>query len=195
MSAPHPADLRSVVMGACTPAAAYIPAHLRRTGDFARNRATIVLWAERRQPSPLPNGKTGRRESTTDGETRRTLNAQQRERRDPTTWPRRQARRWTITRRDRARLGEAAAAAPDDPTCQRRPRAFDPREITAIVSRDARIPTDTREIWQLSTQTASRNQAAYGDTRLMNGFATPARHEVGILCPTRACMMFPGSAR
>lgn len=73
------------------------------------------------------------------------------------------------------------------------PPRFDPREIHGIVSRDARIPTDTREILArfVDDSRFQEFKPAYGDT-LLTGFARLHGHEVGILA--NQGVLFPDSA-
>ncbi len=62
------------------------------------------------------------------------------------------------------------------------PPRHDPREIAGIVSRDSRIPTDTREILLrlLDDSRLQEFKPLYGDT-LLTGFAHLHGHPVGIL--------------
>lgn len=62
------------------------------------------------------------------------------------------------------------------------PPRYDPREIYGIVSRDPRIPTDTREILARFVDDSRFHEfkPSYGDT-LLTGFARIHGHEIGIL--------------
>jgi 3-methylcrotonyl-CoA carboxylase beta subunit len=62
------------------------------------------------------------------------------------------------------------------------PPRYDPREIYGIVSRDPRIPTDTREVLArlVDDSRFQEFKALYGDT-LLCGFAHVVGYEIGIL--------------
>lgn len=74
------------------------------------------------------------------------------------------------------------------------PPRFDPREIYGIISRDTKIPTDTREILArfVDDSRFQEFKPMYGDT-LLTGFARIHGHEVGILA--NQGVLFPESAR
>ena len=73
------------------------------------------------------------------------------------------------------------------------PPRFDPREIYGIISRDTKIPTDTREILArfVDDSRFQEFKPMYGDT-LLTGFARIHGHEVGILA--NQGVLFPDSA-
>jgi 3-methylcrotonyl-CoA carboxylase beta subunit len=74
-----------------------------------------------------------------------------------------------------------------------RPPRLDPRGIYGIVSRDARIPTDTREILArlLDDSQFQEFKPLYGQT-LITGFARIHGHQVGVLA--NQGVLFPDSA-
>ena len=73
------------------------------------------------------------------------------------------------------------------------PPRHDPREIYGIVSRDPKIPTDTREILArlVDDSRFQEFKPLYGDT-LLTGFARIHGHEIGILA--NQGVLFPDSA-
>ncbi|HMO46893.1 MAG TPA: carboxyl transferase domain-containing protein [Rubrivivax sp.] len=73
------------------------------------------------------------------------------------------------------------------------PPRFDPREIHALISRDPKIPTDTREILArfVDDSRFQEFKPLYGDT-LLTGFARIHGHEIGILA--NQGVLFPESA-
>jgi 3-methylcrotonyl-CoA carboxylase beta subunit len=74
-----------------------------------------------------------------------------------------------------------------------KPPRFDPAEIYGLISRDARIPTDTRAIVQrfVDDSRFQEFKPLYGDT-LLTGFAHLHGHPVGILA--NQGVLFPESA-
>jgi hypothetical protein len=98
----------------------------------------------------------------------------------PTTSPTTTATRWRSRARSCATCGEPAQAALDaQPSL---PPRFDPREIYGLISRDPKIPTDTREILArfVDDSRFQEFKPLYGDT-LLTGFARIHGHEMGIL--------------
>jgi 3-methylcrotonyl-CoA carboxylase beta subunit len=73
------------------------------------------------------------------------------------------------------------------------PPRFDPREIHGLISRDPKIPTDTREILArfVDDSRFQEFKPLYGDT-LLTGFARIHGHEIGILA--NQGVLFPESA-